>query len=149
MGIVKVLLDTGHESSGGSSSGLVVLLFFSRSTGGDTSLVLKSEFSLGSVVFVGLLFHSSKSSSMGVQSVLGGEVSQGVLLLDGVEDLVLSLGSDDGLDGIGVDDLGNIGVSQDSSVEVISALFLTSNSVRTEDLVEGLESRFSPDDEST
>jgi hypothetical protein len=76
-------------------------------------------------------------------------VGQGVLLLDGVEGLVLSLGSDDGLDGIGVDDLGNIGVSQDGSVEVISALFLTSESVRAEDLVEGLESRFSPDDEST
>lgn len=149
MGIVKVLLDTSHESSGGSSSGLVVLLFFSRSTGGDTSLVLKSEFSLGSVVFVGLLFHSSEGGSVGVKGILGSEVSQGVLLLDGVEDSVLSLGSDDRLDGIGVDDLGNIGVSQDSSVEVISALFLTSDSVRTEDLVEGLESRFSPDDEST
>ena len=149
MGIVKVLLDTGHESSGGRSSGLLFLLFISTSTSGDTSLVLKSEFSLGSVVFVGLLFHSSEGGSVGVQGVLGGVVSQGVLLLDGVKNLVFSLVSDDGLDGIGVDDLGNIGVSQDGSVEVISALFLTSESVAAEDLVEGLESRFSPDDEST
>jgi hypothetical protein len=149
VGIVKVLLDTRHESSGSRSSGLGFLSFFSGSTGGDTSLVLKSEFSLGLVVGVGLLFHSSEGGSVGVQGILGSEVSQGVLLLDGVEDLVLSLGSDDGLDGIGVDDLGNIGVSQDSSVEVISALFLASDSVRTEDLVEGLEGSFSPDDEST
>jgi hypothetical protein len=149
VGIVKVLLDTSHESSGGRSSGLGFLSFFSGSTSGDTSLVLKSEFSLGFVVGVGLLFHSSEGGSVGVQGILSSEVSQGVLLLDGVEDLVLSLGSDDGLNGIGVDDLGNIGVSQDGSVEVISALFLTSESVRTEDLVEGLESRFSPDDEST
>lgn len=149
MGIGKVLLDTGHESSGSRSSGLLGLLFFGGSTSRDTSLVLKSEFSLGSVVFVGLLFHSSDGGSIRVKGILGSEVSQGVLLLDGVEDSVLSLVSDDGLDGIGVDDLGNVGVGQDSSVEVISALFLASESVASEDLVKGLESSFSPDDEST
>jgi hypothetical protein len=149
VGIVKVLLDTSDESSGSRSSGLLFLLFFSGSTSGDTSLVLKSEFSLGLVVGVGLLFHSSEGGSVGVKGVLGGVVGQGVLLLDAVKSLVGSLVSDDGLDGIGVDDLGNIGVSQDGSVEVISALFLTSDSVRAEDLVEGLEGSFSPDDEST
>lgn len=149
MGIVKVLLDTSHESSGGGSSGLLLLLFISRSTSTDTSLVLKSEFSLGSVVFVGLLFHSSEGGSMGVKGISGSVVGQGVLLLDSVEDSVFSLVSDGALDGIGVDDLGNIGVSQDGSVEVISALFLSSKSVASEDVVEGLESRFSPDDEST
>jgi len=76
-------------------------------------------------------------------------VSQWVLLLDGVKSLVASLVSDGTLDGIRVDDLGNIGVSQDGSVEVISALFLTSESVATEDLIKGLEGRFSPDDESS
>jgi len=149
VGIVKVLLNTSHESSGGVSSGLLFSLFLGRSTGRDTSLVLKSEFSLGLVVSVGLLFHSSDGGSMGVKGILSGVVSQGVLLLDGVKGSVLSLVSDSRLDGIGVDDLGNIGVGQDSSVEMISALFLASNSVASEDLIKRSESRFSPDDEST
>jgi hypothetical protein len=149
VGIIEVLLDTNEESLGSSSSGLLVLLFFSRSTSRDTSLVLKSKFSLGLVVSVGLLIHSSNGGGIRVEGVLGGVVSQGVLLLGRVEDSVFSLVSDDGLDGIGVDDLGNIGVGQDGSVEMISALFLSSDSVASEDLVEGLESGFSPDDEST
>jgi hypothetical protein len=149
VGIVKVLLDTGHESSGSSSSGLLVLLFVSRSTSRDTSLVLKSKISLGLVVSVSLLFHSSNGGSIRVKGILSDVVSQGVLLLDGVKSSVLSLVSDGRLDGIGVDDLGNIGVSQDSSVEMISALFLASNSVASEDLIKRSESRFSPDDEST
>jgi len=57
--------------------------------------------------------------------------------------------SENTLNSIGVDDLGNVRVSQSGSVEVISSLFLGGNSVGTEDLVEGLESRFSPDDESS
>jgi len=77
------------------------------------------------------------------------EVLQWVLLLLGVNWSVLSFVSDGTLYGIGVDDLGNIGVGQDSSVEVISTLFLASASVATEDLVKGLEGRFSPDDESS
>jgi len=149
MSIIEVLLDTSHESSRSRSSGLLFLLFFSRSASRDSSLVLKSKFSLGSVVFIGLLFHSSKSSSMRVQSVLSSVVSQGVLLLDGVKSLVFSLVSDNRLDGIRVDDLGNIGVGQDGSVEVISALFLASKSVAAENLVKSLESRFGPDDKST
>jgi hypothetical protein len=149
VGIVKVLLDTNHESSGSRSSGLLVLLFFSGSTSGDTSLVLKSEFSLGLVVRVGLLFHSSDGGGIRVKGILGGVVSQGVLLLDSVESSVLSLVSDGRLDGIGVDDLGDVGVGQDGSVEVISALFLASDSVASEDVIKRLESGFSPDDEST
>jgi len=66
-----------------------------------------------------------------------------------VEGSVLLLVSDGALDGIGVDDLSNIGVGEDSSVEVISGLALGSNSVSTEKFIEGLESRFSPDDESS
>jgi len=76
-------------------------------------------------------------------------VSQWVLLLDGVKGSVFLLVSKGVLDGVGVDDLGNISIGQDSSVEMISSLFLSSESVASEDLVEGLEGRFSPDDESS
>jgi len=64
--IIEVLLNASHESSGGGSSGLLFSLFFRSSALGDTSLVLKSEFSLGSVVFSGLLFHSSNGGRVGV-----------------------------------------------------------------------------------
>jgi len=147
--VIEVLVDTSNESLGSSLSLLIVLLFFSTSGFGDSSLGLKSKFSLLSVVFVGLLIHSSNGDSVGVQFFQSRDVCQGVLLLLGVEDSVLFLVSKSTLDGIGVNDLGNIRVGQDSSVEVISALFLGSNSVASEDLVEGLEGRFGPDDESS
>lgn len=116
---------------------------------GESSLGLKSDFSLGSVVLVSLLVHSSDDVSVWVQGFHGSGVFQWVLLLDGVEwGVVLSV-SNNALDGIGVDDLGNISVGQDGSVEMISSLFLSGESVASEDLVEGLEGRFSPDDESS
>jgi len=62
---------------------------------------------------------------------------------------VFLLSSDGALDGVGVDDLSDISVSKDGSVEVISSLFVGSISVSTEDFIEGLEGRFSPDDESS
>lgn len=62
---------------------------------------------------------------------------------------VFLLVSDSALNGIGVDDLSDIGVGEDGSVEVISGLALSRISVSTEELVEGLEGRFSPDDESS
>jgi len=86
---------------------------------------------------------------MWVKGLQSTEVLQWVLLLLGVKRLVLSSVSDDALDGIGVDDLCDVRVGQDGSVEVVASLFLGSNSVSTEDLVEGLEGRFSPDDESS
>jgi len=66
-----------------------------------------------------------------------------------VDSLVFSTVSDNALDGIGVDDLCDIRVGQDSSVEMVSRLFLSSNSVCSEDLVKSLEGRFSPDNESS
>ena len=142
-------MDTSHESLRSSLSGLVGLLFFSSHRLEESSLGLKSKFSSLSVIFVGLLFHSLKGDGMGVQFLQSSEVLQWVLLLLRVEGSVFLLVSNNRLDGIGVDDLGNIGVSQDSSVEVISALGLTGVSVGTEDLIKGLEGRFSPDDESS
>jgi len=62
---------------------------------------------------------------------------------------VFNLVSDSILDGIGVDDLSNIRVGKDGSVEVVSSLAGGTNSVVTEDFIKGLEGRFSPDDESS
>jgi len=67
-------VDTVDESSGGLLASLVLLLFFSGSALGDTSLALDGEFSLLSVVFVGSLVHLSKGKVVGVQSFHGGSV---------------------------------------------------------------------------
>jgi len=128
---------------------LIFFLFIDALALGESSLGLKSKFSLLSIVFVGLLFHSSKSNSMGVQFFQSSDVLQWVLLLCGVKGSVFFLVSDGVLNGVGVDDLSDIGVGKDSSVEVISGLALGSNSVSTEDFIKGLEGRFSPDDESS
>jgi len=66
-----------------------------------------------------------------------------------VKGLVFLLVSDSALDGIGVDDLSDIGVGKDGSVEMVSSLALGSVSVATEEFIKGLEGRFSPDDESS
>jgi len=107
----------------------VVLLLFSRLGSRETSLSLQSQVSSVSVVFIGLLVHSSQNVVVGVESFHSNGVGQWVLLLLGVEDLVGLAASDGGLDGVGVDDLGNIGVSQGGSVEVVAVLFDGSISV--------------------
>jgi len=142
-------LDTRHESSGSLLVGLVSLLFISALALGETSLGLNGEFSLLSVVFVGSLFHLSKGNGVGVQSFHSDGTLQGVLLLDVVKGLVFLLVSDGALDGVGVDDLSDISVGKDGSVEVVSSLTLSGISVSTEKFVEGLEGGFSPDDESS
>lgn len=129
--------------------GLVGLLLISALALGETSLGLDGEFSLLSVVFVGSLFHLSNSEVVGVKSFHGFSILQGVLLLGSVKGSVFLLVSDNALDGIGVDDLSDISVGKDSSVEVVSGLLLGSVSVSTEDFIKSLEGRFSPDDESS
>jgi len=129
--------------------GLVSLLLISALALGETSLGLDGEFSLLSVVFVGSLFHLSDGDGVGVKSLHNLGVLQGVLLLNGVKGSVFLLVSDNALDGIGVDDLGDISVGKDGSVEVVSGLLLGSISVSTEDFIKRLEGRFSPDDESS
>ena len=142
-------MNSVDESSGSALSLLVFLLLFSSLSLEETSLCLKGQFSSLFVVSVGLLVHSSNSGKVRVKSLQSTEVFQWVLLLLGVDGLVFSTVSHDALDGIGVDDLCDIRVGQGGSVEVISRLFLGSNSVGSEDLVKGLEGRFSPDDESS
>jgi hypothetical protein len=66
-----------------------------------------------------------------------------------VDGSVFLLVSDSALNGVGVDDLSDIGVGKDGSVEVVSSLALGSISVSAEEFIEGLEGRFSPDDESS
>jgi len=142
-------LDTRHEGSGSLLVGLIFLLFISALALGETSLGLNGEFSLLSVVFVGSLFHLSKGDGVGVQLSQSINISKGVLLLLGVKGLVFLLVSDGALNGVGVDDLSDISVGKDGSVEVVSGLTLGSISVGTEEFIEGLEGRFSPDDESS
>jgi len=142
-------VDTVDESSGGLLVGLLLLLLISALALGDSSLGLDGEFSLLSVVFAGSLVHLSKSDGVGVQSFHSGGVLQGVLLLDDVNRLVGLLVSDSALDGVGVDDLSDIGVGKDGSVEVVSSLTDGSVSVATEEFIKSLEGRFSPDDESS
>jgi len=67
IGIIEVFVNASDESLRSSLSLLVVLLFFSTSGFRDSSLGLKSEFSLLSVVFIGLLVHSSNGDSVWVQ----------------------------------------------------------------------------------
>jgi len=66
-----------------------------------------------------------------------------------VKGLVFLLVSDGALNGVGVDDLSDIGVGKDGSVEMVSSLASGSVSVATEEFIKGLEGRFSPDDESS
>lgn len=138
-----------NEGSGGGLSLLVLLLLISSLSLEETSLCLKSQLSSLTVVFISLLVHSSDGGEVWVEGLQSVDVFQWVLLLLGVKRSVFSLVSDDALDGIGVDDLCDIRVGQDGSVEVVASLFLGSNSVGTEDFVKGLEGRFSPDDESS
>jgi len=134
--VVQALVDTRDEGSGSSLLGFVLFLFISRLALGETSLGLKGEFSLLSVVFIGSLFHSSKGNSMGVQFFQSSNILQWVLLLGRVKGSVDLLVSDNALNGVGVDDLSDIGVGKDGSVEMISGLALGSESVGTEDSVE-------------
>jgi len=147
--IIQLVVNISDESSGSSLSSLVFLLFFRGSGLGDTSLSLKGQFSSLSVIFSSLFVHSSNSVKVWVQGFSGSFTLQGVSL-DGIVngDAFLSV-SNNRLNGIGVDDLGNIRVSQDSSVEVISVLLDGTITVGTEDSVKGFEGRFSPDDESS
>jgi len=142
-------VNTRDESSGGLLSLLILFLLISALALGESSLGLDGKFSLLSVVLIGSLFHSSKSNSMGVQSFQGSNVLQRVLLLLRMKRFVFNLVSDSALDGIGVDDLSNIRVGKDGSVEVVSSLAGGTNSVVAEDFIKGLEGRFSPDDESS
>jgi hypothetical protein len=58
-------------------------------------------------------------------------------------------GVNSGLNFVGVDDSGDIGVGQQGSLELVSVLFNTSISLGSENVVQFVESAFGPDDEST
>jgi len=143
-----VLKDARHISIGVLLSVLEFLLLVLAQTGIATSLALKSFLSLLSVGFVGFLFHSGNVVSVGVDGIHNVLVGVGVdLLLVGL--LGLLLVSDGSLDFIRVDDSGDVGVGDDSLVEVISTLFTSGGVEGTEDLVQGLEGVFSEDEESS
>lgn len=65
-----------------------------------------------------------------------------------MEDLSAASNFEFGLDFVGVNDSGDVGVTQDGSLEVIVLLFSGSISVGTEDGVQGRESGFSPNNKS-
>jgi len=102
------------------------------------------------VAFSGLFFGCfSEGLDEGVKSVHGLGVLEGVLLLDIVEDNVLSGGSDNGLDFVTVNKSGQISVGHEGSLKVVSLLFNSGLSERTENAVQSVESGGSPDNEST
>lgn len=127
------------------SGGLLVL---SKGLAG-TSLGLSVFFSLLSSLFIEFSFGSSSDSGVWVKSVHESGVVEGVLLLNLVEDGVVSSGVEFGLNLVGVDDSGDIGVGEDRSLESVSVLFSGAVSLSTEDVVEGSEGAFSPDDKAT
>ena len=115
---------------------------------GDSSLGIQSLLSLLAVLLIGLSGGVLDKDSVGVQSLEGLDVAQRVLLLDLMEGLVLVGDSDDILDLIGVDDSGQVGVGQQRAVQLVALLLLSGFSVRTENVVQGLEGAGGPDDES-
>jgi len=129
---------------GGELSGLAFSLLFL----GKGSLGLKSFLSLLVVLFVGGLFNLVKGLGVWVELFKSLSVGEWVLSSSGDWSGIVSLWSDDALDFVGVDDLSDIRVGDQMSLEVVSRLALGGNSVGTENLVEGLESGLSPDDES-
>lgn len=104
--------------------------------------------SLLAVFLIGFLGGNFDKSCVGVQSLKSLDVAKRVLLLDLMEGLVLVGHSDNVLDLIGVDDSGQVGVGEQGAVQLVSLLLLSGLSVRTEDVVQGLEGTGSPDDES-
>lgn len=148
-GVVELVNDVLEPVSGGSSSGLLGLSLLSSELLRDSSLGLDVLLSSLSVLLVSLLSSLSLDSGEGVESVHNLSVSEGVLLLDFMEDNRLSGGSDDALDLIGVDESGEVGGGHDCSLELVALLLLSSLSVRSEDGVEGLEGVLGPDDESS
>jgi len=104
------------------------------------------------LLLVSLLFGDQLSSAgslgVGVELDQESEVLEWVLLV-GVDLLLGDLVSENGLDFIGVDDSGNIGVGEDGSGELVVDLLGGSLLVSSVDLVESLESVGSPNDESS
>ena len=143
--IIQVLLNTSEPFLGSELSGFAFSLLFL----GEGSLLLKSFFSLLAASFVGSLFHLVNGLSVRVESLKSSSVLKWVLSSGGFWSAVSSLWSNDALDFVGVDDFSDVRVGDDVSLEVVARFALGSNSVGTENLVEGLESGLSPDDKST
>jgi hypothetical protein len=78
--------------------------------------------------------HSFKDIAVWVEVFHSFFISQGVSLLDMFSNVSLSL-SNNTLDFIGVDNLSNIGIFKNGSMELVSTLFLSWNSVSSENFV--------------
>lgn len=115
----------------------------------DTTFGLFVFFTGLSAGFVLFFISFSSDGSVWVESVHEFAVGKRVFLLDEVEDFIVTRRFELGLNFIGVNDTGNIGGGEDGSLEVVSFLFSGTIAVSTEDVVDGSESAFSPDDEAT
>lgn len=144
VGLLECTDEIGLESivsfgSGGERClfglGFIALLDSSLSLGVSISLLLGEKYFL--------------LGSKWVESVSNGGISEWVLLGLIVRSDVNSWLSKLGLNLIGVDDSSKISTGHDGSVKVISALLGGSISGGSENLVQGFESRFGEDDEST
>jgi len=116
--------------------------------GQQAALALEGLLSSLSAVFVGLSGGFLLDFGVGVEPVEELVVVEGVLL--SVLDLVVGLlGSDGGLDLVGVDDSGDVGVGEGGSVQVEAVSGLAAVLVGAEDLVELSEGGLGPEHQSS
>jgi hypothetical protein len=123
-------------------------LFFGQDSG-DSSLGGNRFLSLFSVGFIGFLGCKSDDSGVGVKSIHEFSVFEGIFLLDFVSNEVGGFGSDDGLDFIGVDDSGEVGIFHSVSLELVTSFFRGVLSDGSEESIQSLEGRLGPDAESS
>lgn len=142
-GVVQLFANVGDPSGGAFVGLLEGLLLF----GGDDSLLVDGGLSLLLAFFFADLKGLSGNGVVGVQPVGELLVLEWVLLL-ALDVFVVFDWFDDGLDFVGVDDSADIGVAQAGSVEGVVGFLNTMFAVGTEDLVQRLEGRFGPDDQT-
>lgn len=142
---VKISLDVVDPLTGVSFSLLDNLLLISRKSSlGSESLL--SGFSSFLVGFTGSL---TNESCVGVKLVKSFSVVKGVVLVGSVKNSVLFAGSNGTLNLIGVNNSGDIGVSNLTVRKTVSLLLGRSLSPSSENIVQLLEGSLSPDDESS
>lgn len=142
-GVVQLFANVGDPSGGTFVGFLDALLLFS----GEDSLLVDGSLSLLLAIIFTDLKGLSSNGVVGVQPVGELLVLEWVLLL-AVDVFGVFNWLDGGLDFVGVDDSADISVAQDGSVEGVVGFLNTVFAVGAEDLVQGLEGRFGPDDQT-
>jgi len=141
--IVQLFADIGDPGDGSFVGVLERFLLF----GGKDSLLVNGGLSLLVAFLFAELSGLLGNGVMGVQPVGDLLVSEWVLLLARMVFVVFDW-FDDGLDFVRVNDSADISIGHDGSVERVVGFLNTVFAVGSEDLVQRLEGRFGPDDQS-